>query len=71
MRMGRQQIHFPSLAAYQRGVALLAEFPVYVRNEKRRSLAAGFLTADLRRDLAQLGATVREDGRYADIDLRR
>ncbi len=65
--MSRQQIHFPSLDAYQRGIALLAEVPVYVRNEKRRTLAAGSLSERLRSELAELGATLRDDRRY-DLD---
>lgn len=64
MMMSRQQIHFPSLDAYHRGVALLAAVPVYVRNEKRRSLAAGSLSDERRQRLAELGATLREDGHH-------
>jgi len=64
MMMSRQQIHFPSLDAYHRGIALLAGVPVYVRNEKRRSVAAELDSELLRRQLAELGATLREDARY-------
>lgn len=65
MLMSREKIQFPTVEAYHQGLALLGdEVPVYVRNEKRRVVAAGEIPSRLRSGLAELGATVSEDGRY-------
>ena len=69
--MSREKIQFPSIDAYHRGIALLGDaVPVYVRNEKRRTVAAGEIPASLRSGLAELGATLSEDHLY-DPEARR
>ena len=71
MLMSREKIQFPTADAYLQGLALLGDaVPVYVRNEKRRVVAAGKIPIRLRPGLADLGATVSEDGRF-DADVER
>jgi hypothetical protein len=65
MLMTREKIQFPTVDAYHQGIALFGDaVPVYVRNEMRRTVAAGKIPSGLRPGLAELGATITEDGRY-------
>jgi hypothetical protein len=65
MLMSREKIQFPTVDAYRQGLALLGDtVPVYVRNEKRRVVAAGEIPSRLRTGLVDLGATVSEDERH-------
>jgi hypothetical protein len=71
MPMTREKIQFPTVEAYRQGLVLLGDaVPVYVRNEKRRVIAAGEIPNRLRSGLAELEATVSEDCRY-DADVGR
>ena len=67
--MSREKIQFPTIDAYYRGLALLGDaVPVYVRNEKRRVVAAEEIPSRLRIGLAELDATVSTDEQY-DTDV--
>jgi hypothetical protein len=71
MMMSREKIRFPTIDAYHRGIAFLVDaVPVYVYNEKRRTMAAGEIPQRLRAGLADLGAIVSEDGRH-DAEVKR